>query len=85
MEQLSLSHGNWLPKSWMVGFGMDRQTLLSCTVGSGTLLWLFCLQFCIPWAFWMLWLPWSDLCWLVLGSTGDVVHLQDLYHTAHGT
>lgn len=49
MEQLSLSHGNW-----MVGFGMDRQTLLSCTVGSGTLLWLFCLQFCIPWAFRML-------------------------------
>lgn len=49
----------------MVGFGMDLQTLLSRTVGSGTLLWLFCHLACIPRAFGMLQLPWSELCWLV--------------------
>lgn len=49
----------------MVGFGMDLQTLLSRTVGSGTLLWLFCRLSCIPRAFGMLQLPWADLCGLV--------------------
>lgn len=31
MKQLSLSDGKWLPRSWMVGFGMDLQTLFAVT------------------------------------------------------
>lgn len=31
MEQHSLSDGNWLARTWMVGFGMDLQTLFAVT------------------------------------------------------
>lgn len=49
---------------WGLGW-ICELCLLSRTVGSGTLLWLFCHLSCIPRAFGMLQLPWSELCWLV--------------------
>lgn len=88
LEQLSLSNGNWLPRSWIAGLGMDLQTLCAAT---------YCGLWHPPVAVLSpvlcpagLWDAAAALVWFVLAgpcSTGDTVHLQDLAlsHTTHGT
>lgn len=63
-EATSLARWDLAPKKLSGGFEMEL-CLLSCPVGSGTLLWLFCHLFCTPRALGMLWPPWAELCCLV--------------------
>lgn len=88
MGQVPLSDGNWLPRSWMEGLGMDLRTLYAVT---------YCGLWHPPVAVLSpvlcpagLWDAAAALVRFVLAgphSTGDSVHLQDLalYHAAHGT